>query len=128
MIYRGMHMTIKDIARAAGVSIATVSKVLNGKEEGVGEDTRNRVLQVVQEMNYVPYSKIRHRLAQQSGIVSLILPGLEAPVHCAFYAHVSRLFQSTEYALSLALTGFDPEAERAAIDSFCERQAAGILL
>lgn len=128
MIYRGMHMTIKDIARAAGVSIATVSKVLNGKEEGVGEDTRNRVLQVVQEMNYVPYSKIRHRLAQQSGIVSLILPSLETPFLCAFYAHVSRLFQSTEYALSLALTGFDPEAERAAIDSFCERQAAGILL
>ena len=71
---RGIRMTIKDIAMAAGVSIATVSKVLNGKEEGVSVETRNRVLQVVRENNFVPYSKIRHRLAQQSGVVSVILP------------------------------------------------------
>ena len=125
---RGIRMTIKDIAMAAGVSIATVSKVLNGKEEGVSVETRNRVLQVVRENNFVPYSKIRHRLAQQSGVVSVILPEIESPFFGGFYTQLSRLFQPTEYTLSLALTGFDTQAERTAIDSLCERQAAGAVL
>ncbi len=49
-----MKMTIKDIARLADVSTATVSKVLNGKDEKISDRTRNRIFDLVEEYNYVP--------------------------------------------------------------------------
>lgn len=52
-------MNIKDIANLAGVSTSTVSKVLNKKDRDISEATRERVLQIVKEYQYVPYSKIR---------------------------------------------------------------------
>ncbi|WP_418624123.1 LacI family DNA-binding transcriptional regulator, partial [Waltera sp.] len=45
--------TIKEIARECGVSVATVSNIINDKGK-VGEETKKRVLQVIQEMNYTP--------------------------------------------------------------------------
>ena len=52
-------MNIKDIAKLAGVSTSTVSKVLNKKDRDISEATRQKVLEIVQEYQYVPYSKIR---------------------------------------------------------------------
>ena len=51
-----MRVTMEDIARMAGVSKATVSRVVNGIEQGVGPETRRRVLQIVKETNYRSYS------------------------------------------------------------------------
>ena len=48
-----MSLTIKDVAKEAGVSIATVSKVINGKPS-ISEPTRLRVLEVIQKLNYHP--------------------------------------------------------------------------
>ena len=52
-------MNIKDIAKLAGVSTSTVSKVLNKKDRDISNATREKVLNIVQEYQYVPYSKIR---------------------------------------------------------------------
>ena len=54
-------MTIKDIARAANVSAATVSRIINHKDENISQETRERVLRVIEENDYVPYAKIRKR-------------------------------------------------------------------
>ena len=48
-----MPVTIKDVAKKAGVSIATVSKIMNNKPS-ISEATRQRVLQVMEELNYHP--------------------------------------------------------------------------
>lgn len=67
--------TIKDIAKAAGVGISTVSRVLNGYS-GVREKTRDRVLQVCREMNFVPNAAAR-MLVKQSGqenTIALLMP------------------------------------------------------
>ena len=52
-------MNIKDIANLAGVSTTTVSKVLNKKDRDISDATREKILNIVQEYQYVPYSKIR---------------------------------------------------------------------
>lgn len=49
-------MTIKEIAQMAGVSISTVSKIMNHKDASISADTRERVLRIVKEFNYSPYS------------------------------------------------------------------------
>ena len=48
---RGHFMTIKEIARLAGVSISTVSKIVNNKDENINVETRNRVLKIVKDYN-----------------------------------------------------------------------------
>ena len=53
-------MTIKDIAKLAGVSISTVSKIINGKDEHINSQTRTRVLQIVKEYNFTPYGTVKN--------------------------------------------------------------------
>lgn len=49
-------MTIKEIARLAGVSISTVSKIMNNKDESISADTREHVMKIIKEYNYRPYA------------------------------------------------------------------------
>ena len=53
-------MTITDIARMAGVSASTVSKIINGKDEHINPQTRTRVLEIVKEYNFTPYSTVKN--------------------------------------------------------------------
>lgn len=66
-------MNIKDIASIAGVSVSTVSKVLNRKDRDISIDTRKRVLAVVKEYQYVPYSKIRKTTTGRSHLLGVFL-------------------------------------------------------
>ena len=50
-------MNIQEIAKLAGVSISTVSKVMNGKDKDIGEETREKVMRIVEENHYMPYAK-----------------------------------------------------------------------
>ena len=65
---RGAAMNIRDLARLAGVSPSTVSKVINGKDNSISAATRERVLNLVKEYNYQAYSA-----AMDSGSKSFIL-------------------------------------------------------
>ena len=58
---RDEQMNIRDIAKLAGVSVSTVSKVMNGKDKDISEKTKQKVLKVVEEEQYVPYLKYREK-------------------------------------------------------------------
>lgn len=79
-------MTIRDIAKIANVSVTTVSKIINKKDESISDETRERVLAVIQENNYAPY---RGRLAAQTHLLGVMLPDavsqdfLSAVVDCS---------------------------------------------
>ena len=60
-----MGVTIKDVAKAAGVSISTVSKVING-HYSISEETQERVQQVIQELNFYPSASAQNFAAQRS--------------------------------------------------------------
>lgn len=59
MVKEGPHMTIKEIASLAGVSISTVSKIVNNKDQNINPETRSRVLKIVKEYNYTPYGMVK---------------------------------------------------------------------
>ena len=54
-------MNIRDIARIAGVSTSTVSKIVNGKDSSISEETRKKVLTIVKEYHYKPYASASQR-------------------------------------------------------------------
>lgn len=68
-----MPPTIKDIAREAGVSIATVSRSING-EEGVGPETRERILAISRRLNYFPNLSARGLVARRPNAIGIVIP------------------------------------------------------
>ena len=66
-------MNIHDIARLAGVSASTVSKVMNGKDRDISEETRRKVLEVIEKENYIPYFKYREKEGLKSHLIGMII-------------------------------------------------------
>lgn len=78
---------MSDLAASAGVSVSTVSRVLNGKP-GIRENTRQAVLQAMTELGYD-----REKFQQRTGMVGVIVPELSNPSFPAFAESLGRLFQ-----------------------------------
>ena len=78
---------MSDLAASAGVSVSTVSRVLNGKP-GIRENTRQAVLQAMTELGYD-----REKFQQRTGVVGVIVPELSNPSFPAFAESLGRLFQ-----------------------------------
>lgn len=75
-------VTIRDVAKAAGVSVATVSRILNDKPD-VADRTKLRVLQVIDELGYMPHSQARSLAKGRTKTVALLFP-LETEVRVGF--------------------------------------------
>lgn len=67
----------KEDREAAGVSPSTVSLVINQKDARISEETRQRVLQVIEQSNYIPYAGVRGRLLSQNNQIALVMPSLK---------------------------------------------------
>ena len=80
-----MQITIKDIAKEAHVSFATVSRAFNGVY-GVRPSTRKRILEIAERLNYTPNGIARGLVRKQTKTIGLILPDITNP----FYPEVAR--------------------------------------
>ena len=74
-------MNIRDIAKLAGVSVSTVSKVMNGKDKDISEKTKQKVLKVVEEEQYVPYLKYREKEGLKSHVIGLVIKRITGKVN-----------------------------------------------
>ena len=93
-------MTIKDIARLCGVSISTVSRVLNDRPD-VSEENRRRVLAVVESTNYIPNNSARDLVKTKAEAIGLVVRGVSNP----FYTHIIRAIEekATENGLTMVM-------------------------
>lgn len=120
-------MRIKEIAEAAGVSTATVSRVLSGKQN-VRPEVRDHVLAVVKKMNYTPNRAARSLRSRRTTTIGLIVADIQNP----FFASVSRavedVAQANNYSVILCNTDENPEKEQMYLDLMQHENAAGIIL
>jgi LacI family transcriptional regulator len=77
--------TIKDVARAAGVSVASVSRALNG-HDSVTDETRARILKAANDLRYVPHAGARSLITRRTDTVGVLLPDL----HGEFFSELIR--------------------------------------
>jgi LacI family transcriptional regulator len=109
-----MALTLEDIARISNVSRSTVSRVINGDEK-VREETRRRVLDVIQENNFHPNMAARHLAAGRTNVIGLVIPaGVGAIFNDPYFSQliqgVSGACNAKEYSVMLWLA--EPEYER----------------
>ena len=102
--------TVEDVAAAAGVSTATVSRVLNGLG-GVREPLRRKVLSAVERLGYVPNAGARAMMLRRSGTVGAIFPTVDNAIFAKAIDALQRRLAESGLQLLLATSDYDPQAE-----------------
>ena len=106
-----MPVTIKDVARRAGVSAATVSRVLAGKTI-VSQELCERVLSAAEELEYQPSRVARSLRVQRSRIVGLIISDIQNPFFTALVRAVEDVAYRNDYGVFLCNSDEDVQKER----------------
>ncbi len=111
-----MPASMRDVAAAAGVSIKTVSNVVNGRDK-VGAGTRARVLATMEQLDFQHNPLAQSLRSGRTGLISVIVPGIDQP----YFAEITNSIITEAAVLGLRvvveLTGGDPRRELAALGS-----------
>ena len=119
--------TMKRIAGELGVSITTVSKVLNNRED-IGHATRARVLAKVAELGYQPNAVARSLTLRRTHTLGVVIPDLMHSFFVEIVAGLETVASARGYGLLLCSSNENPAKERAEIDMLRQRQVDGIIL
>jgi LacI family transcriptional regulator len=119
--------TMKRIASELGVSITTVSKVLNNRQD-IGHATRARVLAKVAELGYQPNAVARSLTLRRTHTLGVVIPDLMHSFFVEIVAGLETVASAQGYGLLLCSSNEDPAKERAEIDMLRQRQVDGIIL
>ncbi len=119
--------TIAQIAEVAGVSVPTVSKVLNGRTD-VARPTRERVERVIEEYGFVRNRAARALRKGRTGLVDFILPQLDDEYFLPILEGVAQVLREAEARLVLTATNYQSEQEVRWIDTVTDHSTDGILV
>lgn len=118
---------IFEVAKRAGVSIATVSRVLT-KPEAVAVPTRRKVLQVVDRLGYAPNSAGKQLRTQRSGKLLVIVPDISNPFYSRVVQSIEDAAQGEGYAVLLGDTQRDRKREERYLLMLRRREAEGLIV
>lgn len=119
--------TIADIAKEAGVSRATVSLALNGKP-GVAPETRRRILEIAERLNYRPNASARGLALQRTQTIGVIVPDISSPFYAELVRGVEQEASRQGFYLILATTLGKASREERCFQLLGERRVDGILI
>lgn len=119
--------TIAQIATTAGVSVSTVSKVLNGRMD-VSMVTRRRIEQIIEEYGFVRNRAARALRQGKTGLVDLVVPRLDDDYFLPIFQGTEEIFKEAGVRFVLTSTHYETEQELQWIDAVADRSTDGILL
>ncbi|MBZ5581862.1 MAG: LacI family transcriptional regulator [Acidobacteriia bacterium] len=122
-----MAVRMKDIAQELGVSVVTVSKVLRNHSD-IGEETRQRVLKLMKDLNYQPNFAARALVTGRTYTVGLVVPDLVHPFFAEVAKGLSSSLRKRGYSLILASSEEDPELEAQEIGRLLARRLDAIVI
>ena len=122
-----MSMTMKRIAAELGVSVTTVSKVLNDQPD-IGSETRARVLQHVERLGYRPNAVARSLSLKRTHTLGVVIPDLMHSFFVEIVAGIEPVMSPRGYGLLLCSSGENPAKERSELEMLRARQVDGIVL
>jgi LacI family transcriptional regulator len=120
-------ITMKEIAEQAGVSSATVSKIINGYDRFISAATRDRVMHIIKENNYIPNAMAKGLKVKRTNTIGFILPDIRNP----FFPEIARGIEDTaeNYGFSVTFcdTDNDPKRELASFNLLKSKMVDGII-
>jgi len=123
-----MPINIHQLAEAAGVSIATVSRVLNNADYPVSEKTRQHVLKIAKEMDYQPNQIARSLRTDRSGIIGIIADDIsKTPFSPLIIRGIQDYMRSAGYFCMIINADWNPEKEKEAVHDLLNRSIDGVI-
>ena len=124
----GVGMNIQEVAKLAKVSVSTVSKIINGKDNDISEPTRKRVLKIVEEQNYIPYAKYRMKEGMANRLVGLVIPGNNS-YYGVLIAMIEEALRERGYRLVVyTVSEMDAKVLDEALEQLWKRGVIGVLV
>lgn len=120
-------MNIKEIARLADVSVATVSRVINNSDK-VKLATREKVQAIMREQHYIPSATARDLSFQRSEVVAVVVPDLKNPFFYGVIEGITKVAEKNRYQVLIFNTNENAEKEFRVLTAIRERNVAGILI
>jgi LacI family transcriptional regulator len=120
------RVTIKDVALRSGVSKSTVSHVIN-QTRFVEDQTKQKVLQAIRELNYRPSSIARSLVSQRTGTAGLLISDVGNPFYHDVILGVEEVALANGYSIFLCNTGYDLQRGMKYIHSLVDRLVDGIM-
>jgi DNA-binding LacI/PurR family transcriptional regulator len=124
---RGILVTIKDIAKAAGVSHTTVSRALKGNP-AISPDTRERIQALARQMGYTPSAVAQSLLSQRTLTVGMVVTTIADPFVVQVVQGVESVAQQAGYSVFLCTSHDDPEREMAVVETLHHRRVDIIIV
>lgn len=122
-----MGVTIKDVAKLAGVSTATVSYVINAKRD-IPKKTQEKVRRAMRQLEYLPSAVARSLRARRSHTVGLIVPQIDNQYFTNVAHGIEAVLQKNGYSLVISESRDDPKTERKLIQTFNSMLIDGLII
>ncbi len=122
-----MELTIRDIARLANASVATVSRVLNDRP-GVSDERREAIIELAAKVGYVPNQSAQNLAKQRSHVLGFVASDLHNPVYADTVQIIEGGCRSRGYQVLIADSKGDPAQEKVNIDLMLRYRAEGLLV
>ncbi len=122
-----MGLTIKDIARMAGTSTATISRVLSGAP-GVGEEKRMGILELIERCGYQPNRIAQNLVNNRSNTLGFIASDVENVFYFQFFRQIENRCKKAGYQIFLADSEQDVEKEKENIEIMLSRRVEGLII
>lgn len=123
-------MTLRDVAERTGVSITTVSRILNDRESGIPirDETRQRILAIAAEMGYKPNLLARGLRGSRSSLLGVIARDVSDPFHIQILRGINAAAQARDYRLFLGHVDYRPDVALTYGSMFERSHADGIII
>lgn len=119
--------TIYDIAERAGVSTATVSRVINGVDHPIKEETRQRILQIARELNYRPNTIAKSLAGGKSYTIALLIPSITNDFYTQISEVIEEKLEKRGYCTYLCNTRRNVEKESRYVKNLIARKVDGVI-
>lgn len=118
--------TLNDVARDAGVSIATVSCCLSGKRQ-VKPETKMKVMDSIEKLKYIPNASARNLKLSATNRIGVVLTDIDNHYHAEIFKGISSYLQNKDYTISVAFSNNSPDIECEKIEDFVSQNVSGLL-
>ncbi|WP_261841280.1 LacI family DNA-binding transcriptional regulator [Aliamphritea ceti] len=118
---------VRQVAKLAGVSVATVSRVFN-QASSVRPDTRDKVMAAAKQLNYVPNSAARSLTMNRSYTIGIVIPTIDNSIFARFIDAIEQSLATQGYGLIVATCGFDRHSESQRVEELLKMGIEGLIL